>query len=184
MNERKPKVFAGIGLGSDIQTRVHAFARQLEESGFAARYEPPEKYHLTLAFLGWIDPSLLAPIQTQLRAAAVRCEPFSLTIDRFGAFPDERRPRVVWAGCGTHSQAFEELCAMTRGALGALGFTFKDEGVAHVTLARVKDPKAPLPALHVPDPIEIQVGALTLFESVPEKQTTRYERIVSIPLGV
>lgn len=180
----KPKIFAGIELGHDARAHVHGFARLLEESGFAARYEAPEKYHLTLAFLGWIDASLLVPVQTQLRAAAARCAPFSLAIDRIGAFPDERRPRVLWAGCSRPPSGFNELCAVTRDLLGSLGFGFEDPGVAHITLARVKRPQAPMPVLPAPEPVEIKVGALTLFESVPEKETTRYVRIVSIPLGV
>jgi hypothetical protein len=40
----------------------------------------------------------------------------------------------------------------------------------------------PLPMLELP-PTELPVGAIALFESLPEKQTTRYVVRRSAPLG-
>jgi 2'-5' RNA ligase len=55
-----------------------------------------------------------------------------------------------------------------------MGFTFEDDVVAHVTIARVKGGSTrPLPMLDVAA-MQLRVGALALFESLPDKQTTRY----------
>jgi 2'-5' RNA ligase len=61
-----------------------------------------------------------------------------------------------------------------RDAYGALGFSFEDDIVAHVTLARVKDPRGPLHTIDV-EPITVNVRCVSLFESLPAGRTTRYE---------
>ena len=180
---RKPKLFVGLALGPDVQTHFAEIAHRLEDRGLRARYEALEKYHVTLAFLGWVDPSLTDPIRAAMQAVAARSKPFNLQFDRVGAFPDERRPRVVFLGSHNQPQAFRDLAQMLRTSYEAMGFTFKDAAVAHVTLARIKENRRPMPTISDFPAIEVPVGALTLFDSIHEKETTRYEQLVSTPLS-
>ena len=174
----------GIALGPDTQTRIAQIAQQLRDRGLNARYEATEKYHITVAFLGWVDPSLTEPIRVAMQAAGARLRPFNLVFDKVGGFPDERRPRVVFLGSRDQPAEFRELAQGVRSAYEAMGFTFKDAPVAHITLARIKENRAPLPTISDFPPIEVPVGALTLFDSIHEKETTRYERLFSIPIGM
>ena len=180
---RKPKLFVGIALGPDVQTRIAQLAHRLEERGLRGRFEAAQKYHLTLAFLGWVDPSLTEPIRAAVLAVAGACKPFNLQLDRVGAFPDERRPRVVFLGAHSQPQQFRELAHMVRAAYEPMGFSFKDAAVAHITLARTGENRAPMPSISDFESIELPVGALTLFDSIHERETTRYEKIFSAPLS-
>lgn len=176
------RLFAGIALDRQRQAQFSELARKLRTAGFDARYVPEEKYHITLAYLGPVDPALLEPVQSALQMAAASSSPFALEFDRIGGFPDAHRSRVAWAGCPQRSAAFDALCDTVRRALCTLGFTFPDEGIPHVTLARTRAP-ASLPTTADLPAVTVDAGAITLFEVVREKQTSRYERLVTIPLG-
>lgn len=170
----RPKLFAGIELDEPVRAWCASIAARLQTCGFPGRFESPEKFHITLAFLGWVDAERVEAIREVLRTTAAQAAPFSITLDRIGAFPHERRPRIVWVGSHEQGEAFRTLShAMQKGYSG-LGFRFDKDAVAHVTLARVKEGRAHLPMLDI-EPIPLAVKHLTLFESVPDGRTTRYE---------
>lgn len=156
-------------------------ANRLRDSRFDARFEAPEKLHITLAFLGWADPESIEPTRDALNAVAQTIAPFDLTLDKLGAFPHERKPRVVWIGAREQGDAFRTLARSVRASYEALGFSFNKEPVAHVTIARVKGGNAHLPVLDI-KPMKLAVRDLTLFESIPADRTTRYEVRACYPL--
>ncbi len=147
---------------------------RLRDAGLDARFELFEKLHITLAFLGNVEPEAVAQIEAALDAAASATPAFSLVLDRLSAFPSERRPRVVFVGSREQGPAFRKAASNVREALAEIGFTFDKAAVAHVTLARVKGGRAHLPLLDVA-PIPLTVRRLTLYQSIPDGRTTRYE---------
>ncbi len=175
------KLFAGIDLHAGARASCAAIAQRLRDSGFDARFETPEKLHITLAFLGWVDPEQIETIRNALARAAHDAAAFQLTLDRIGAFPHELRPRVVWVGAREQGAAFRDLARTVRKAYEDLGFQFDKNAVAHVTIARVKGGQAHLPMLDL-KPMKLTVRELTLFESIPAGRTTRYEVRARYPL--
>ncbi|MBV9149411.1 MAG: RNA 2',3'-cyclic phosphodiesterase [Candidatus Eremiobacteraeota bacterium] len=172
---KRIKLFAGIALEEGVQRKLAAIAERLRARGLVARFESAEKYHLTLAFLGWVDAAQVDALAAALKSAAAQHRPFALRFDRIGAFPHERKPRIVWIGAHQQPATYRELANSVHLSYGALGFAFKDDPVAHVTVARIKETRAPLPTLSSFAPIAVDVRALTLFESLPAGRTTRYE---------
>lgn len=170
----RPKLFTGIELDEPVRAWCAAVAGRLQACGFPARFESAEKLHITLAFLGWVDAERVEAIRDVLRTAAAQTAPFSMTLDRVGAFPHERRPRVVWIGSHEQGEPFRTVSRAMQNGYANLGFRFDKDAVAHVTLARVKEGRAHLPMLDL-EPIALQVTRLTLFESIPDGRTTRYE---------
>lgn len=177
------RLFAGIALESAVKRRLAALAERLRARGFAARFEAADKYHLTLAFLGWVEPLRLDAILHALEAAVAAHQPFELRLDRLGAFPHERRPRVVWIGARQQPAAFRTLARAVRSAYEALGFEFKDDAVAHVTIARVQTAALPLPVISSFAPIAVKVTGVTLFASLPAPGTSRYEERAHVLLS-
>ena len=62
-----------------------------------ARWTKPEQFHLTLKFLGSVEPQRVEALAGAIRAA---CEGFTalrLRAERLGCFPGLRSPRVIWA---------------------------------------------------------------------------------------
>ncbi len=183
MNERKRRLFVGIELDADARAACAAVAQRLTRSGFAARYEAPEKLHVTLAFLGYVAAEQYAGAVSALGAAA-RTGSFGVTLDKLGGFPHERRPRIVFVGARDQGAQFRALAKTVRHAYAGLGFEFNNDSVAHVTIARVKAPSRPLPLIEFP-PIPLRMERLTLFESLPDRanNTSRYECVESIALS-
>lgn len=169
------RLFAGVALDEATRATCGTVIAALERSGFAAKFEGLDKLHVTLAFLGNVDSERHAEIVRVMEAAAAATAAFDLAFDKVGAFPHERKPRIVYVGARDQGRDFRLLSERMRGGYGELGFTFKDDAVAHVTIARVNQPRQPLPLVEVA-PVTLRVTTLTLFESLhdKEKNTSRY----------
>ncbi|HET6894364.1 MAG TPA: RNA 2',3'-cyclic phosphodiesterase [Candidatus Baltobacteraceae bacterium] len=178
----RPKLFAGIALDKRVRTKCANVASRLAAQGLDARFEPAEKLHITLAFLGWVDPERVEPIVGALDAAANNAVPFTLTLDTLGAFPHERRPKIVWIGSRDQGALYRRLAYGTRAAFEQVGFSFDKDAVAHVTIARIKGARGHLPLIDVP-PMHVHVTDIVLFESLPAGPTTRYEVLARAALN-
>jgi RNA 2',3'-cyclic 3'-phosphodiesterase len=182
---KRRKLFIGIVLDDAVRGACASIAQRLERSGVRARFEAAEKLHITLAFLGYVDANLVDEIQTAIVDVAARHAALGLELDRVGAFPQERRPRIIFVGARDQGAAFRALARDLR-AMELLGFQFKTDAVAHVTIARIREAdRKPLPLLSEISPIPLRVAALSVFESLPDpaRQTTRYEVIFTAPLS-
>lgn len=177
------RLFAGIELDAATRETCVRAKNRLRSAGFDARYEPAENLHITLAFLGNVEADRLPEIERALAQAAAQTAPYALTLDKLGAFPHERRPRVVFIGSRAQDAAFRNLATSLRTRFETMGFTFADDAAAHVTIARVKGGSArPLPMLEIAV-TKLPIGSIALFESLADKQTTRYVVRRSAPLG-
>jgi 2'-5' RNA ligase len=108
---------------------VHARALATATGG---RKVPAAKLHLTLVFLGAVEPGGIAPIR---RAAdTVAAERFRLIFDQVGAF---RGAGFGWAGCIQPERRLLLLQSELESALRAKGFPPEARPYApHVTLVR------------------------------------------------
>jgi RNA 2',3'-cyclic 3'-phosphodiesterase len=175
---RMKRYFAGVELDNASRSASASVTTRLCATGFPADFEGADKLHLTLAFLGNVADERFGELNGALERAAVGISSFDLTLDRLGAFPHERSPRIVYIGARQQGAGFRNAAGIVRAEYARLGFVFKDDAVAHVTIARVKGnaPTGPAPALDV-EPITIAVAEIVLFESTfdPSKRTSRYE---------
>ena len=103
------------------------------------RWVPAQQAHLTLAFLGNVEPGRLSDVGDRLIDVAHARPPFDLAFGGVGAFPDARRPRVIWLGVSSGRDAVAELASDVRLALAPLGFEHDDTPYApHLTLGRIR----------------------------------------------
>ncbi len=136
---------------------------------------PASHLHVTLAFVGTIDPTARAACERA--ASAVAGEPFELVFERAGHF---RRAGVVWLGLAAPSPALEALVARLRAALRAVAVRCDPKPFhCHLTIARAAGlaPGAPrLPA------VRWSVREFALMESVADGAGVRYETRARWPL--
>lgn len=187
MDERAPRkrrLFVGIALDTAARAACAAIAEDVRKTGLTAKYEAPEKLHATLAFLGFVEPSRVEQVCAALETSASRSNPFRVMLDKLGAFPHERKPRIVYVGAREQGAQFRSLADNVRDDYAALDFEFKNDPVAHVTIARVKEPKRPLPLVEFA-PIAMEIQELALFQSLPDpaNKTSRYEIIARAKLA-
>jgi 2'-5' RNA ligase len=132
------------------------------------------KIHLTLAFLGEIDPERAAAAIEVARS--VRFAPFGLALDCVGSF---RAARVAWAGSLAPQAELEALQADLAARLRAAEFTLEDRPfAAHATLARRTVRAVPRARIEA---VAWTVGAFTLVRS--ETGAGRYEVVETFAPG-
>jgi RNA 2',3'-cyclic 3'-phosphodiesterase len=172
------RLFVAVDLDDAARTVCARAAERLRAKRWCARFVAPENYHLTVAFLGGVDEERIAEIAAALRDVAPTVPPFDVALERVGAFPNERRPRVAWIGPRAPLPAFATLCGVVRSALVALGFSFDGNADPHVTLARAdKTTRGALPLVEPPSALPLHVDRLTLYQSFTERAGARYEAI-------
>jgi 2'-5' RNA ligase len=176
------RLFIGIAIDDQARVACASVATRLERCGVNARFVDPENYHMTLVFLGNVDAARLPDIVAATRSVAQRHAPFSLAFDRIGAFPHERKPRVIFVGSRGVDSAYRVLSAQLREVCATLGYGGENDAVAHVTLARVPGRvKTALPLLEI-DAFAVAADALTVFDSAPCDGRTQYEKRAVFPL--
>jgi len=171
----KLRLFVAIEIDETVRSLAQSAAELLAAQGVVGRFESPEKLHVTVAFLGSTDDPNLPAVTQALHDASAGCSSFKLDFERVGAFPSERRPRVVWIGPAQESVAFASCAGRVREAFERLGFVFEHKASAHITICRPKLVPSRLPVLSTRATLD--VTGLTLFRSIPAGPTTRYEAL-------
>lgn len=182
MSKHSRRLFVGLELNDAARTTMLHAIRGLTLSGVPGPFEPAEKQHITLAFLGSVDVENVAPLIDALRHALQNVAPFEVRFDLVSAFPNERWARIIWAGVRKKEPAFVDLAETVRAAATHFAKVDGKKAVLHVTLARLRDPMA-LPHTEI-KPTEMRVDEVVLFESLPDGRTTRYEVVERFPLTV
>ncbi len=96
-----------------------------------------QNLHFTVKFLGEIPESRLPEIDARLSKLALRSA--RVSIRGVGAFPDPRRPRVIWAGIPP--EQFGSVTPLAEAVIDSLkGIGEEDDRDyhPHITLARVR----------------------------------------------
>jgi 2'-5' RNA ligase len=118
---------------SRIQTRVRS------DEHTSVKWVNPESVHLTLKFLGNIDPELIPDIGRAMSQAAAGLGPIRLELSELGAFPNLRAPRVVWVGLEGDISTLRVLHRQVEDRLAELGFPPEGRPFSpHLTLGRVR----------------------------------------------
>jgi 2'-5' RNA ligase len=142
MPDEKPvRSFIAITLPQDMRDAARSVVRRLEASVGAGpvRWARAEQLHLTLKFLGGVEPGRLGELSAALDRACAGRQPFELCLDGLGCFPSARRPRVIWLGLGGDVTALATLHARIEDETGPFGAHEEArEFVAHLTLGRIK----------------------------------------------
>ena len=188
------RLFAAIPLDTGARAYVATALDALAREGARARWVSSENWHVTLAFLGEVADAGIPAVVTAFRSvvqssvlgqaslAQSKIKPFSLQLSRIGAFPNLRRPRVIWVGGREQDQAFERTAVALRAAFGVLGFRFDDAATAHVTIGRTNG-STPLRAPQLSAEYSMPVTRLVLFESALGPAGARYPEREEIILG-
>ena len=174
------------GAVTDFLTQIQ---RRLKTSSINIRWIPAANIHLTLKFLGDIDPVRVPEIKTQLDVASRSTAPFVLNARGVGVFPNRRQARVIWVGLTGDLNQLEQLKKNIESGLGSIGFKSDRRPFrAHLTIGRMRqrpDPKA-LGALLAPlkdetgEPFDID--QIRFFQSMLRPSGAEYKLLHSAPL--
>ena len=62
------------------------------------KVSPGSQVHITLRFIGDVDEKKVPRITDALKDACAGLDPFEIVVRDVGAFPNQKRPSVVWVG--------------------------------------------------------------------------------------
>jgi 2'-5' RNA ligase len=155
------RLFTAIDLPAEMLLRLERLLSALRPEALI-KWSPLDNLHITTKFIGDWPERRLEELDHALAGLLPR-ETFKIELRDLGWFPNERSPRVLWAGVHAGA-ALKRLMAETEERLLTLGIA-KDEKPAnpHLTLARIKTP-APLRNLRQ-KVNELQPGDLGTFEA-------------------
>ena len=147
----------------------------------SARWVPVQNIHLTLSFLGRVDESRIPEVSGALASSVSDYVDFTVRLDELGAFPSQRRARVLWAGLADPTRGLSAIAESVVSALESIGFPREARAFTpHVTMARLKVPR-PVTLSVVPAPVPFPVERISLFESHLQRPAPVYEEIATFP---
>ena len=128
------RTFIAIDLPPEIRERMADVQKSLARSDARLSFVRQEQMHITLKFIGEIDPSAVEKVRTALSGIAF--SPFSMTVQGVGG-NDPRRPRVIWANAEDGGESARMHAVIDR-ALAPLGIKPEARFTTHATIARVR----------------------------------------------
>ncbi len=187
------RVFVSVGLSAEArEILVDAVERIREEVPNGIQWARPEGMHLTLKFLGNIPSAKVSPLLECVGELACANRGFGLKLTGLGMFPNQRKPRVLWAGVGGDMDALSSLQGAAEDAINALGYPPEQRPFRpHITLGRprrsVSDSQlarigAVVSGLTPPQPMDWQVDTIDVMRSELHPSGARYTVLGSAPL--
>lgn len=132
------RLFVAIDLPSEVLLRLERLLSALRPEALI-KWSLLDHLHITTKFIGGWDELRLEDLHNALTSLLPRNE-FEIEIKNLGWFPNERSPRVLWAGVHGGA-ALAGLARDTEERLETLGIVKEEREYApHLTLARVKNP--------------------------------------------
>ena len=136
------RTFIAIEVPSEVKTAVAALQDELRRAAADVTWTNIENIHLTLKFLGEVEKKLLSDIEKICLETVAEFQPFSLSINGTGAFPNARHPRVLWIGLAGEVNTLESLQERLDERLASIGFEPEEKDFSpHLTVGRVRSNK-------------------------------------------
>ena len=151
------------------------------------RWVRPDNLHVTLKFLGEVAEDQLAAVETALgRIRSDRA--LTLEFRGLGFFPNEKKPRVFWAGIEA-SANLQTLVADIEGAVEKCGIPReKREFSPHLTLARLEGSLPEALRKTIAESAQrqfgsLRTGALHLIQSKLKPSGAEYTTLKTFPFS-
>lgn len=172
------RLFVAVPIPRVIQTAIAGIQEELAAFALPFRWVDPDLTHITLKFLGDTNPRQLRDLASQLDWAAGRSEPMKLTTAGVGAFPNSRRPRIVWLGMDGETLQLERLADDVDEVAVELGYEGERRRFRpHITIGRLRRGYDPT------DEFELAARELTLRPQQLEVDRIQLYRSVLGPHG-
>jgi len=135
------RLFVALDIPEDVRSALAALTAKLRPACRNARWARIECLHITLKFIGETPDEKTETIKAALASVPSRA-PISITFRGLGFFPDERRPKVLWAGIKAGTEELAVLAAAIDVSLTSLEIPHEERAFTpHLTLARLESPR-------------------------------------------
>jgi len=133
------RTFIAIALPADIRGLITRFQETARSAGGDVKWVRPESLHITLKFLGDVPKERIETVCEAVRLSATGIPPFSISMEGAGAFPNEKKPRVLWVGISEGRDRLIDLAGRLETEMAKIGFEKEERAYsAHLTMGRVR----------------------------------------------
>lgn len=132
------RCFIAIPVPDYIKDYALKIRNRINEGSPDIKWVEYENYHLTLKFLGDVEPDCIEAVKNQLDAVAGQFSLFSLQVKGMGFFPNKRSPRVLWLGIRGEINKARILGERVDASLAKLEFEHEKNRSFHLTLGRIR----------------------------------------------
>jgi 2'-5' RNA ligase len=193
LNEQTIRSFIAIELPEAVKTGLQQLQTELTLPQYSfVKCVAPEGMHLTLKFLGNISAQKVTDITGVMEQASQGVSPFQLQITEVGAFPNLKRPRVLWVGIKGEVDKLVGWQQRLDNGLVPLGFVKEARPFTpHLTLARLRENCSPGDILHFGEMVasshvevdyKFTVTSLNLMRSQLFPSGAVYSRLAEVKL--
>ncbi len=178
------RTFVAVFPPPEVREALFQAARNLPTSG-NLRLVGQEKIHLTLKFLGDVAEEDLDSVKRALHPIRERHDPFEVSISAFGAFPSDRKARILWAGVEEGSEHLRTVAEDVENLLAPAGFERETRPyVPHLTLGRTRSRRTEMDASETSPPaLRFTVSGVDLVKSAPSNNGVNYSILATYPFS-
>lgn len=156
------RIFLAILLSDKVRQSLAQISKDLRRCGGDVTWVQEDNYHVTVFFFGDVEPETCNRIVRAMPEMVSGMAPFQLRFEKIWAFPNLRRPRVLWAGVNQGSREIIQVHGKVLSVIEEMGFRDDKKFLPHVTIGRVRS-QANLDKLF-PAIEEINQGNITIGE--------------------
>jgi 2'-5' RNA ligase len=141
-----PRLFVAVVPPDGVLADLDRALIPLRGAAGEPRWIPPERWHVTLLFLGKVPEERVAELRDAVGRAVGRASPFTLRLAGAGRFGAGRRPQVFWTGVDGDVAPLTDLVERLHAGARELGLPVEDRPFRpHLTVGRWR-PRRPLDA--------------------------------------
>ncbi|MBI2560737.1 MAG: RNA 2',3'-cyclic phosphodiesterase [Planctomycetes bacterium] len=138
----KLRTFIAVEINEEIRKGLSDLITRLKTTGADVKWVAPENIHITLKFLGYIEDSQVVLVSQLIREATTSINSFTTVIKHLGAFPNVKRPRVIFVVAHEEGNNLATIYSRLNESLTKLDIESESrEFTPHLTVGRVKSLK-------------------------------------------
>ena len=172
------RLFFAIPLPDPVLDALSEALRPVRAKGGNIGWTRRSNLHITLRFIGEVDPGVVEPLADAVAPWVRRLPPPRVRLVGGGAFPDAHRPRVLWVGV---QSALEPLVGAIDRAVRAAGLPEEPKPfVPHLTVGRVRAGRAShvgAAMLELGEIATFDPESVVLYQSHLGPEGARYEAV-------
>jgi 2'-5' RNA ligase len=144
--DEKWRLFFAVAMTEEVKARAAEVQRELgKTTGRIVKWVDPAILHITLKFVGWVPENRVDDCLAVGREVAAVGRRGKLILAGAGAFPNARRPRVLWLGAAGDIDILAAAAEVFDRRMAEVGLAEAESRTfaAHLTLGRVRQGARP-----------------------------------------
>lgn len=174
------RLFIALKIPKEIREKIISFRDEAIINPAAFRWEPEEKIHLTLKFIGDVKDELTEPIIESLNFIP-GYNSFDCALTRFGFFYNLGQPKILWMGLSLNESIYQLVDKINKELEVFSIHTERKKFQPHLTVKRLKGDEGDtfiksFESFKIPG-IKFKAGEIALMKSDLLPKGSRYTEI-------